>query len=87
LQHSQQTLGFDATSGMILGQAAVVSETIIEGCTSNNNDRGSLPVTRLRVGIIGTGKKKPRGDAMGYAMAYEHAAAYATFSSFLPNFP
>jgi len=30
----------------------------------------------LRVGIIGTGKKKARGDAMGYAMAYQHAAAY-----------
>jgi len=33
-------------------------------------------MSKLRVGIIGTGKKKPRGDAMGYAMAYEHAAAY-----------
>jgi predicted dehydrogenase len=31
---------------------------------------------KLRVGIIGTGRKKERGDATGYAMAYQHAAAY-----------
>ncbi|MHA2434063.1 MAG: Gfo/Idh/MocA family oxidoreductase, partial [Candidatus Thorarchaeota archaeon] len=33
-------------------------------------------MTGLRVGLIGTGKKKARGDAMGYAMAYQHATAY-----------
>ncbi|MDH7568739.1 MAG: Gfo/Idh/MocA family oxidoreductase [Armatimonadota bacterium] len=30
----------------------------------------------LRVGIIGTGKKKQRGDRFGYAMAYQHANGY-----------
>ncbi len=33
-------------------------------------------MTRLRVGIIGTGRKKVRPDAMGFAMAYAHAQAY-----------
>ena len=33
-----------------------------------------MPV--LRVGIIGTGKKKDRPDRFGYAMAYRHAQAY-----------
>src|SRR5438876_358623 len=31
---------------------------------------------KLRVGLIGTGRKKERGDSTGYAMAYQHAAAY-----------
>lgn len=31
----------------------------------------------LRIGLIGTGKKKERGDRFGYAMAYEHARGYA----------
>src|SRR2546421_6726498 len=31
---------------------------------------------RLRVGIIGTGRRKERADARGYGMAYYHAAAY-----------
>ncbi|HKC73908.1 MAG TPA: Gfo/Idh/MocA family oxidoreductase [Chloroflexota bacterium] len=31
---------------------------------------------RLRVGIIGTGRRKERADARGYGMAYDHAAAY-----------
>lgn len=31
---------------------------------------------KLRVGFIGTGKKKPRGDRFGYAMAYQHALGY-----------
>src|SRR5437016_4156456 len=31
---------------------------------------------QFRVGIIGTGRKKERPDASGYAMAYSHAAAY-----------
>ena len=35
----------------------------------------------LRVGIIGTGKKKERPDAMGYAMAYQHAIAYQKLDS------
>lgn len=30
----------------------------------------------LRVGVIGTGKRKARGDAAGYGMAYHHARAY-----------
>ncbi|MBV9866091.1 MAG: Gfo/Idh/MocA family oxidoreductase [Abitibacteriaceae bacterium] len=30
----------------------------------------------LRVGVIGTGKKKARPDRFGYAMAYEHGNAY-----------
>lgn len=33
-------------------------------------------MTTLRVGIIGTGRKKERGDVTGYAMAYSHAEAY-----------
>ncbi len=33
-------------------------------------------MTKLRVGFIGTGKKKDRPDEMGFAMAYEHAAGY-----------
>jgi UDP-N-acetylglucosamine 3-dehydrogenase len=33
-------------------------------------------MAKLRVGIIGTGKKKERPDAMGFAMAYAHADAY-----------
>ncbi len=31
---------------------------------------------KFRVGIIGTGRRKKRGDATGFAMAYSHAAAY-----------
>lgn len=37
-------------------------------------------MSRLRVGVIGTGRKKARPDAMGYAMAYEHADAYQALS-------
>ena len=33
-------------------------------------------MTGLRVGVIGTGKRKARGDATGYGMAYSHAQAY-----------
>ena len=33
-------------------------------------------MSKLRVGIIGTGKKKERGDRFGYAMAYQHANAF-----------
>lgn len=33
-------------------------------------------MSKLRVGIIGTGKKKPRPDRFGYAMAYRHADGY-----------
>jgi len=32
-------------------------------------------MAELKIGIIGTGEKKPRGP-MGYAMAYQHAEAY-----------
>ncbi|HIE18502.1 TPA: Gfo/Idh/MocA family oxidoreductase, partial [Candidatus Bathyarchaeota archaeon] len=35
----------------------------------------------LRVGIIGTGKRKVRGDAMGYGMAYKHAEAYVSLGN------
>ncbi|HOJ21235.1 MAG TPA: Gfo/Idh/MocA family oxidoreductase [Armatimonadota bacterium] len=31
---------------------------------------------KLRVGFIGTGKRKEKRDALGYAMAYDHGAAY-----------
>jgi predicted dehydrogenase len=31
---------------------------------------------KFKIGIIGTGKRKARGDATGFAMAYSHAAAY-----------
>ena len=37
--------------------------------------RGHI-MAKLRVGIIGTGRKKARADVFGYAMAYEHANAY-----------
>ncbi len=33
-------------------------------------------MARLRVGLIGTGRKKERPDATGFAMAYAHADAY-----------
>ncbi|GHO85919.1 Gfo/Idh/MocA family protein [Dictyobacter formicarum] len=33
-------------------------------------------MTRLRVGFIGTGRRKERRDAFGFAMAYDHAAGY-----------
>lgn len=33
-------------------------------------------MSNLRVGIIGTGRKKERPDVNGYAMAYEHGNAY-----------
>jgi UDP-N-acetylglucosamine 3-dehydrogenase len=35
-----------------------------------------LSMSKLRVGFIGTGRKKERRDAFGYAMAYDHAAGY-----------
>jgi len=38
-------------------------------------------VSQLRVGVIGTGRKKERGDRMGYAMAYQHANAYKALSN------
>ncbi|MGD9519574.1 MAG: Gfo/Idh/MocA family protein [Armatimonadota bacterium] len=33
-------------------------------------------MSKLRVGVIGTGKRKPRGDRFGYAMAYQHGNGY-----------
>src|SRR5438445_125409 len=38
--------------------------------------RGGQRMARLRVGIIGTGRKKEKPDVMGFAMAYRHAAGY-----------
>lgn len=38
-------------------------------------------MTKLRIGIIGTGKKKERRDRFGFAMAYEHADAYTALES------
>lgn len=38
-------------------------------------------MAKLRVGVIGTGKKKQRGDRFGYAMAYQHANAYQKLDS------
>jgi len=37
-------------------------------------------MTKLKVGFIGTGKKQ-RPSAMGYAMAYQHAAAYSALDN------
>jgi predicted dehydrogenase len=33
-------------------------------------------VSKLRAGVIGTGRKKERADRFGYAMAYRHAEGY-----------
>jgi len=38
-------------------------------------------VNKLRIGIIGTGKRKERPDRFGYAMAYMHANAYQELDS------
>lgn len=38
-------------------------------------------MSMLRVGIIGTGRKKERRDRFGFAMAYEHADAYQSLDS------
>ncbi len=38
-------------------------------------------MAQLRVGVIGTGRKKERGDRMGYAMAYSHGNAYAALDN------
>ncbi len=38
-------------------------------------------MSKLRVGIIGTGRKKERRDRFGFAMAYEHADAYQLLDS------
>ena len=37
-------------------------------------------MTRLRVGIIGTGNRKKQRDALGFAMAYDHAQAYQSLA-------
>ena len=36
---------------------------------------------KLRVGLIGTGKKRERNDRFGFAMAYSHAAGYQKLDS------
>jgi predicted dehydrogenase len=38
-------------------------------------------MNKLRVGVIGTGRKKERRDAQGYYMAYEHGQAYHSLDS------
>ena len=38
-------------------------------------------MSKLRVGIIGTGKKKQQKDRFGYAMAYEHGNSYQALES------
>ena len=38
-------------------------------------------MSKLRVGIIGTGKKKEKADRFGFAMAYRHAEAYKSLDS------
>ncbi|MBW3625600.1 MAG: Gfo/Idh/MocA family oxidoreductase, partial [Armatimonadetes bacterium] len=38
-------------------------------------------MSKLRVGFIGTGRKKERRDAKGYYMAYEHGQAYSRLDS------
>ncbi|MBS3763769.1 MAG: Gfo/Idh/MocA family oxidoreductase [Planctomycetes bacterium] len=35
----------------------------------------------MRIGLIGTGKKKERGDRFGFAMAYRHADGYSELES------
>ena len=40
------------------------------------SEKGAHALSKLRVGVIGTGNKKERGDRFGYAMAYEHAIAF-----------
>ena len=42
-------------------------------------------MARLRVGFIGTGRRKERRDAKGFYMAYDHAAAYLKLSRSLPD--
>jgi UDP-N-acetylglucosamine 3-dehydrogenase len=37
-------------------------------------------MARLRVGVIGTGRKKDRPDITGFFMAYQHAAGYRALS-------
>src|SRR5438477_6462505 len=41
-----------------------------------DRERGEGCMARLRVGIIGTGRKKEKPDVLGFAMAYRHAAGY-----------
>ncbi len=38
-------------------------------------------MSQLKVAVIGTGRRKEKKDAMGYAMAYEHADAYQALES------
>lgn len=38
-------------------------------------------MSKLRVAVIGTGRKKEKKDQFGYAMAYEHANAYQSLES------
>jgi UDP-N-acetylglucosamine 3-dehydrogenase len=38
-------------------------------------------MSKLRIGIIGTGKKRDRRDRFGFAMAYDHADAYRALDS------
>ena len=45
-------------------------------CGPYRTEREDRPLGKLRVGVIGTGKRKPRGDRFGYAMAYQHGDAY-----------
>jgi UDP-N-acetylglucosamine 3-dehydrogenase len=42
---------------------------------------GTENMSRLRVGIIGTGNRRKRPDRFGYAMAYHHAEAYRALDS------
>ena len=38
-------------------------------------------MTQLRVGVIGTGNPTKGASRMGYAMAYQHANAYAALDN------
>src|ERR687883_2026920 len=40
-----------------------------------------MRMSKLRIGIIGTGKKKELRDRFGFAMAYDHANAYQALES------
>ncbi len=38
-------------------------------------------MSKLKVGVIGTGRRKEKKDMMRYAMAYEHGDAYKALDS------
>ena len=51
------------------------------GRPTRNRQKGACALSKLRVGVIGTGEKKERGDRFGYAMAYEHGNGFGALES------